>query len=79
MQVTQEATADLVLSVQRIAEQSQQQARSTTELLERASLIKQSKQETNKQLTEQTQQTNLLVEYARNLLATVRVFKLSST
>jgi methyl-accepting chemotaxis protein len=79
MQVTQEATAELVESVQRIAEQSKEQARSTTELLERASLIKQSTQETNKQLTEQGQQTNLLVEYARNLLATVRVFKLSST
>jgi len=79
MQVTQEATAELVSSVQRIAEQSQQQARSTTELLERASLIKQSTQETSKQLTEQGQQTNLLVEYARTLLATVRVFKLSST
>jgi methyl-accepting chemotaxis protein len=79
MQVTQEATAELVSSVQRIAEQSQQQARTTTELLERASLIKQSTQATSKQLTEQTQQTNLLVEYARNLLATVRVFKLSST
>jgi methyl-accepting chemotaxis protein len=79
MQVTQEATAELVSSVQRIAEQSQQQARSTTELLERASLIKKSTQETSKQLTEQGLQTNLLVEYARNLLATVRVFKLSST
>ncbi|HTT11459.1 MAG TPA: HAMP domain-containing methyl-accepting chemotaxis protein [Burkholderiaceae bacterium] len=79
MQVTQEATAELVSSVQRIAEQSQQQARTTTELLERASLIKKSTQETSKQLTEQGQQTNLLVEYARNLLATVRVFKLSST
>ena len=79
MQVTQEATAELVSSVQRIAEQSKEQAHSTNELLERASLIKQSKQETNKQLTEQTQQTNLLVEYARTLLATVRVFKLSST
>jgi methyl-accepting chemotaxis protein len=79
MQVTQEATAELVSSVRSIAEQSQQQARSSTELLERAGLIKKSTQETNKQLTEQTQQTNLLVEYARNLLATVRVFKLSST
>jgi methyl-accepting chemotaxis protein len=79
MQVTQEVTAELVSSVQRIAEQSREQARSTTDLLERASLIKRSTQETNKQLTEQTQQTNLLVEYARNLLATVRVFKLSST
>jgi methyl-accepting chemotaxis protein len=79
MQVTKEATAELVSSVQRIAEQSREQARSTTDLLERASLIKRSTQETNKQLTEQTQQTNLLVEYARNLLATVRVFKLSST
>ncbi|HYS13385.1 MAG TPA: methyl-accepting chemotaxis protein [Burkholderiaceae bacterium] len=79
MQITQEATAELVSSVKQIAVQSQQQARTTTELLERASLIKQSTQATSRQLTEQGQQTNLLVEYARNLLATVRVFKLSST
>jgi len=35
MQITQEATAELVSSVKQIAVQSQQQARTTTELLER--------------------------------------------
>jgi methyl-accepting chemotaxis protein len=79
MQVAQDTTSELVFAVQRIAEQSHQQAQSSAELLHKASLIKQSTQETSKQLSEQTQQTNLLVEYAKSLLAAVRVFKLSST
>ncbi len=79
MQVSQQTNAELVASVSRIAEQSQQQARTTGELAERAGLIKRTTQETTKQLTEQNLQTNLLVEYAKSLLAAVRVFKLSST
>jgi methyl-accepting chemotaxis protein len=79
MEVTQRTTEELVQSVQRIAEQSREQAHNTTELLQRAASIKQSTQETSRQLNEQSQQTNLLVEYARNLLAAVRVFKLTTT
>jgi methyl-accepting chemotaxis protein len=79
MALTQDATGALVTSVQRIAEQSLQQAQSTSALLKRAALIKGSTQETSRQVVEQVQQTKLLVEYARNLLAAVRVFKLSST
>jgi methyl-accepting chemotaxis protein len=79
MEVTQQTTEELVQSVQRIAEQSREQAHSTTELLRRAASIKQSTQETSRQLGEQSQQTSLLVDYARNLLSAVRVFKLSTT
>ncbi|HEU0202887.1 MAG TPA: HAMP domain-containing methyl-accepting chemotaxis protein [Burkholderiaceae bacterium] len=79
MQLTQSTTAELVASVQDIARQSQAQARASDELLERAGLIKQSTQETSKQLTEQSEQTSALVAYARNLLEAVRVFKLRST
>ena len=78
MEVTQKTTAELVSSVQRIAEQSQVQARSTEALLERAAQIKKSTQETNSQLSEQSEQTNLLVDSARNLLSAVRVFKLAN-
>ncbi len=79
MEVTQQTTEELVQSVQRIAEQSREQANSTADLLRRAASIKQSTQETSRQLGEQSQQTSLLVNYARNLLSTVRVFKLSAT
>ncbi|MFZ2652932.1 MAG: HAMP domain-containing methyl-accepting chemotaxis protein [Burkholderiaceae bacterium] len=79
MQVTQRTTAELVESVQQIAIQSQEQAKASHDLLERAGKIKLSTQETDRQLTEQTQQTGALVDYARNLLATVRVFKLTAT
>lgn len=78
MQATQASTSELVESVQKIAAQSQVQAQSTSELLHRADLIKKSTQETSRQLTEQTQQTNALVAYARSLLEAVRVFKLPS-
>lgn len=76
MQATQQTTAELVASVQKIAAQSSAQARSTTELVQRADLIKKSTLETSQQLTEQTEQTNALVTYAHNLLEAVRVFKL---
>ena len=79
MQLTQSTTAELVASVQNIAHKSQEQARASADLIQRAALIKRSTQETSKQLTEQTEQTGALVNYARNLLEAVRVFKLSST
>jgi methyl-accepting chemotaxis protein len=79
MQVTQSTTAELVASVQHIAQRSQEQSRASQELLVRAGRIKQSTQETSRQLSEQAEQTNALVAYARELLAAVRVFKLSST
>ena len=61
------------------ARQSQAQSTASNELRERAGKIKQSSQETSRQLTEQTHQTSALVDYARTLLAAVRVFKLSAT
>ncbi len=79
MQVTQTTTAELVASVQQIARQSQEQSTASNDLRDRATEIKQRSQETSRQLTEQTVQTTELVNYARNLLAAVRVFKLSAT
>jgi len=79
MQATQQTTAELVSSVQRIAQQSQEQVYTSNQLRERAVLIKKSTEQTSKELSEQTEQTGRLVEYARSLLSAVRVFKLSST
>jgi methyl-accepting chemotaxis protein len=76
MKRTQETTADLVAAVQQIASRSQDQARMSNELLGRAQQIQESTRQTSQQLQEQTIQTTNLVEYARGLLSSVRVFRL---
>ena len=77
MEVTQKSTADLVSSVQQIALKSRGQADASQALLDRAIQIKKTSQQTSDQLDEQSTQTTNLVEYARMLLSTVRVFKLA--
>jgi methyl-accepting chemotaxis protein len=79
MQDTQNSTAELVASVQRIAAQSQEQAAASKELIVRAEQSKQSSMTTNTELVAQSEQTGRLVEYAKSLIAAVRVFKLSAT
>ena len=76
MQRTQATTTDLVTAVQQIASRSQEQARISNELLGRAEQIQASTHQTSQQLLEQTVQTTNLVEYAKNLLNSVRVFRL---
>jgi methyl-accepting chemotaxis protein len=76
MQNTQTSTSELVGLVQRIAVTSQEQAKVSDDLLERAGEIRKSSEQTSLRLTEQGEYTNNLVEYARNLLSAVRVFKL---
>ena len=76
MKRTQETTAELVAAVQQIASRSQEQARVSNELLDRAQQIQESTRQTSQQLQEQTVQTTNLVEYARSLLNSVRVFRL---
>lgn len=76
MQNTQASTAELVSLVQKIAASSEEQARVSSGLLDRASEIRKSSEQTSQRLEEQGQYTNNLVEYARSLLSTVRVFKL---
>lgn len=78
MQATQNATSELVESVQQIAIKSHGQAKASQELLDRAIQIKKTNQQTSLQLDEQSAQTTNLVEYARMLLSTVRVFKLAA-
>jgi methyl-accepting chemotaxis protein len=76
MQLTQQTTADLVASVKQIATSSSEQATAGQELLDRAETLKKSSQQASDRLNEQSGYTNNLVEYAKQLLTTVRVFKL---
>lgn len=76
MRKTQQTTAELVASVQQIAARSQDQARVSSALLERAKQIQNSTLQTGQQLMEQGQYTESLVDFAGSLLDSVRVFKL---
>jgi methyl-accepting chemotaxis protein len=76
MQLTQQNTAELVDSVKQIANTSESQARAGQALLDSAVQIKRSSQQATEQLHEQAAQTNNLLDYAKQLLSAVRVFKL---
>lgn len=76
MKRTQQTTADLVASVQQIVIRSQEQARVSNELLERARQIEDSTLQTGQRLKEQSEHTNNLVTYAKELLSSVKVFTL---
>ncbi len=76
MQLTQQNTAELVDSVRQIANTSETQARAGQALLDSAVQIKRSSQQATEQLHEQAAQTSNLLDYAKQLLAAVRVFRL---
>ncbi|HQS57015.1 MAG: hypothetical protein B7Y56_01405 [Gallionellales bacterium 35-53-114] len=76
MQLTQQTTADLVASVKQIAVTSETQAAAGQDLMTRSEHIRQSSEKATAQLHEQASQTSNLMEYAKQLLAAVRVFKL---
>lgn len=76
MELTQQTTSDLVASVREIAASSAEQIRVGQELVSLASLIRTNSEKTSEQLAAQSNNTNNLVEYAKQLLASVRVFKL---
>lgn len=76
MQLTQQNTAELVDSVKQIATSSESQAKAGQALLDSAEHIKRSSQQATKQLHEQAEQTSNLLDYAKQLLSAVRVFKL---
>ncbi len=76
MELTQQTTSDLVASVKQIAANSEEQAKAGQELLERADTLKKSSQQATERLNQQSGYTNSLVEYAKQLLTTVRVFNL---
>jgi methyl-accepting chemotaxis protein len=76
MQLTQQTTADLVASVKQIAVTSESQALAGQDLLIRSDHIRMSSEKATAQLHEQAAQTSNLMEYAKQLLSAVRVFKL---
>jgi methyl-accepting chemotaxis protein len=76
MQITQQNTAELVDSVRQIASTSEIQAQAGQVLLDSAAQIKRSSQQATDQLHEQAAQTTNLLDYAKQLLGAVRVFKL---
>ena len=76
MVASQKTTDSLVRSVADIAASSEQQARISNELRERASSMMSQTQATSQELLEQLTQTKNLVQYARMLVQSVRVFKL---
>jgi len=78
MKQTQQATSDLVSSVQQIAKSSEQQVDISRQLLDRARTIKESTEKTRRELLEQTKNTDKLVRYSSNLVSVISVFKLPS-
>jgi methyl-accepting chemotaxis protein len=76
MQITQQNTAELVDSVRQIATTSEIQAKAGQALLDSAAQVKRSSQQATDQLHEQAAQTSNLLDYAKQLLGAVRVFKL---
>ncbi len=76
MRVTQQATNELVRSVQHIASSSVEQARINKQLLDRAKQIQESTEQTGREMIEQTKSTDSLVDYSGNLVSIVSVFKL---
>jgi methyl-accepting chemotaxis protein len=76
MSNTRNATNTLAQTVREISNTTQQQAAASGILLERAQALESSNLVTRDQLDQQNQETLSLMQYAQNLLETVRVFKL---
>jgi len=76
MRETQQSTAELVRSVQQIADSSVAQMDISKQLLERAKQIQESTEQTGRELFEQTKSTDILVKYSETLVSTVGVFRL---
>ncbi|MDX1434998.1 MAG: methyl-accepting chemotaxis protein, partial [Gammaproteobacteria bacterium] len=76
MVASQRSTASLVASVRQIAASSEQQAKISNDLRVRASSVLSQTRATSRELVEQLTQTKNLVQYARMLVQSVRVFKL---
>ena len=76
MQATRETTAQLVSAVETIAKRSLLQARVSNSLREQTQQAQKSTQETNTELKLQADQTSNLVDFSRQLIESVNVFKL---
>jgi methyl-accepting chemotaxis protein len=76
---TQRSTNKLVESVKRIAEGSEQQARISASLRDRAETMLAGTVATTRQLVAQAAESKKMVQYARALLQSVQVFKLPAS
>jgi methyl-accepting chemotaxis protein len=76
MQETQQITGTLVAAVREIAANTQKQASISGQLQERAQVINQSTQDTTRELDEQLDQTRSLTDFCRQLMSSVKIFKL---
>ncbi|HTT07916.1 MAG TPA: methyl-accepting chemotaxis protein [Gammaproteobacteria bacterium] len=76
MEETLRRTYELVNMVQQIAAQSDEQAKTTSLITDRAKAIKASTQKTNEELQEQSLYADKLVQYTSDLVKAVGVFKL---
>ncbi len=76
MNETKQTTEELVAFIQQIAANAQNQIEVNKQLRKRTDQVLQSSRQTAEQLREQGTMTESLVKYARQLLMTVRVFKL---
>ena len=76
MQVTQETTAELVHAVEQIAKRSMMQAQFSKVLRTKTEQAQKSTEETNTEIKLQADQATNLVQFSRQLLESVNVFKL---
>ena len=76
MQSTEETTTELATAVAMIAKHSLVQARVSNNLREQTEKVQQSTRETSEELKQQASQTVSLVQFSKQLLESVNVFKL---
>jgi methyl-accepting chemotaxis protein len=76
MMETQQITGMLVAAVREIAANTEKQAWISNQLQERAQLINQSTQDTTRELDEQLDQTRSLTDFCKQLISSVKIFKL---
>lgn len=76
MSLTQEATTELVDAVREIADASDAQAKLSGKLRDRAVAMVQRTRQTLQEVLDQLRYTKALVQYARQLITSVKVFKL---
>lgn len=76
MQETQQITGTLVAAVREIAANTEKQAWISGQLRERAQVINQSTHDTTRELDEQLDQTRSLTDFCKQLMTSVKIFKL---
>jgi methyl-accepting chemotaxis protein len=76
MQQTREITSTLVAAVREIASNTERQAMISSQLRERAQIINRSTEDTTRELDEQLVQTSSLADFCKQLISSVKIFKL---